>query len=96
MSFMDYQETRPWARSIARKVAAHEILPWFAAAPTAVFENDRSLTDAEIDAILQWVEAGAPAGDRADAPAAKQWAKDANDCWSLGAPTSWSRCRSHP
>ena len=86
MSFMDYLETRPWARAIARKVEAREMPPWFASAPRGVFENERGLTDEEIDIILKWAEAGAPAGDRADAPPARQWAEDANDGWSLGTP----------
>ena len=86
MPFMDYSETRPWARSIARKVEAREMPPWFASAPKGVFENERSLTDDEIDTIVRWVEAGAPAGDAADAPPAPQWAEDASDGWSFGTP----------
>ena len=79
MSFTDYAETRPWARAIARKVEAHEMPPWFASAPKGVFSNERGLTDAEIDTIVNWVDAGAPAGDVADAPPAKQWMEEAND-----------------
>jgi mono/diheme cytochrome c family protein len=86
MSFSDYQETRPWARSIARKVASREMPPWFATAPTGVFSNERHLTDAEIDTIVNWVDAGAPAGDMADAPPARQWAEQANDGWTYGTP----------
>ena len=86
MSFMDYGETRPWARSIARKVESREMPPWFASAPKGVFENERGLTEAEIDTIVRWVDAGAPAGDAADAPPAAQWAEDASGGWSLGAP----------
>ena len=86
MSFMDYQETRPWARSIARKVESREMPPWFASAPKGVFENERGLTEAEIDTIVRWVDAGAPAGDAADAPPAVRWAEDASGGWSLGAP----------
>ena len=87
MSFMDYAETRPWARAIARKVEAREMPPWFASAPTRVFSNERGLTDAEIDTILTWVEAGAPpSGDRADAPPARHFVEEATDGWSLGTP----------
>ena len=86
MSFMDYEETRPWARSIARKVESREMPPWFASAPHGVFSNERGLTDTEIATILSWVDAGAPAGDRADAPPAPQWVEAANDGWSLGIP----------
>ena len=86
MSFMDYAETRPWARSIARKVEAREMPPWFASAPKGVFENERGLTDDEIDTIVRWVEAGAPAGDAANAPPSRQWTEDANDGWTFGTP----------
>ena len=86
MSFMTYEETRPWARAIARKVESREMPPWFASEPKGVFENERGLTDAEIDTILTWVEAGAPAGDRAAAPPAPVWPEDLHDGWSHGTP----------
>ena len=86
MAFTSYQETRPWARSIARKVESREMPPWFASAPKGVFSNERGLTDSEIDTILQWVEAGAPAGNHVDMPAPKQFANEANDGWQLGTP----------
>ena len=86
MAFMTYDETRPWARAIARKVESREMPPWFATAPEGVFENERSLTGAEIDTILRWVDAGAPAGDRADAPSPPSWAEELHDGWSHGTP----------
>ena len=86
MSFMSYEETRPWARSIAHKVEAREMPPWYASAPKGVFSNERGLTDAEIDTLLTWVEAGAPAGDRADAPAPRQFVENTSGGWSLGEP----------
>ena len=86
MSFMTYEETRPWARAIARKVEAREMPPWFASAPKGVFANERGLTDDEIQTVLAWVEAGAPSGDRADAPPARVFAEEANGGWSHGMP----------
>ena len=86
MSFMSYQETRPWARAIAHKVEAREMPPWYASGPKGVFSNERLLTDAEIETLLTWVEAGAPAGDRADAPAPRQFVESASGGWSLGTP----------
>ena len=86
MAFMTYEETRPWARAIARKVESREMPPWFASAPTGVFENERGLTDAEIDTIVSWVDAGAPAGDRAAAPPAPVWTEELHDGWSHGTP----------
>ena len=86
MSFMTFEETRPWARSIARKVESREMPPWFASAPKGVFENERGLADHEIDTILSWVDAGAPGGNHADAPQARIFAEAANDGWSHGTP----------
>ena len=60
--------------------------PWFASAPSGIFENERGLTDAEIRTISAWVDAGAPAGDRAAAPPPKVFAEAANDGWSHGTP----------
>ena len=86
MSFMSFEETRPWARAIARKVEAREMPPWFASGPTGVFSNERGLTDGEIGTILSWVDAGAPVGDKADAPPPRQFVEDASGGWSLGTP----------
>ena len=86
MSFMSYQEVRPWARAIAHKVEAREMPPWFASEPRGVFENERLLTNDEIATIKTWVEAGAPAGDKADAPAPRAFAEQTNDGWSHGVP----------
>ncbi len=37
------------------------------------FENDRSLSDKEIETIVKWVDAGSPKGDPKDMPPAKVW-----------------------
>ena len=37
------------------------------------FKNDRSLSDEQIDTIVQWVAAGAPKGDTKDMPPAMAW-----------------------
>ena len=37
------------------------------------FRNDRSLTDAEIDTIVRWVDGGAPRGNPEDMPAPVEW-----------------------
>lgn len=86
MPLMTYQETRPWARSIARKVETREMPPWFASAPRGVFSNERHLSDAEIDTIVAWVDAGAPAGDMAAGPERRVFPEELNDGWTLGKP----------
>jgi hypothetical protein len=45
------------------------------------FQNDMSLTDAQISTIVRWADAGAPLGDPKDMPPAKQWPKE--DGWQL-------------
>ena len=86
MPLMSYEDTRPWARSIAMKVRSREMPPWFADEPKGVFKNERGLTDFEISTIVRWVEAGAPAGDRADAPPARAFADTTSEGWRLGTP----------
>ena len=86
MPLMTYEDTRPWARAIARKVEAREMPPWFASAPTGVFSNERRLSDAEIETIVAWVDAGAPAGDKAAAPERRVFPEEINDGWTLGKP----------
>ncbi len=86
MAFMDYQETRPWARAIKSKVESREMPPWFATEPTGIWENERRLTGDQIATISAWVDAGAPAGDSADAPPPKVFAEATHDGWSHGTP----------
>jgi hypothetical protein len=85
MSFMDYAETRPWAKAIAKAVAAKAMPPWDATADTrGQFINERYLVEDDIETIVKWVEMGAPRGNPADAPPAKEWAN--NDGWVIGKP----------
>src|SRR3954454_23362635 len=62
MSFLSYQETRPWAKAIKEAVALKKMPPWFADTSVGHFRNDRSLSQAEIDTLTAWVDAGAPEG----------------------------------
>ncbi len=83
MSLTNYQEARPWARSIARKVADRTMPPWHAVGGSGTFSNDRSLSDTEIDTIVSWAKAGAPAGDLASAPEPPKFPEGE---WKLGEP----------
>ena len=75
MSLVSYEETRPWARSIKARVQSREMPPWHLDKTVGIqhFINDRSLTDAQIDTIVRWVDAGAPLGDPADLPPPVDW-----------------------
>lgn len=73
MSFLTYQETRPWAKAMKVAVQARKMPPWFADPQVGHFINDHSLKQGEIDAIANWANGGAPEGDAKDKPAAIQW-----------------------
>jgi hypothetical protein len=72
MSLMTYDDARKHARRIKSKVAARVMPPWHLDKTVGIqeFKNDRSLTDAEIDTIVRWVDLGAPRGDPKDLPPA--------------------------
>lgn len=82
MSLLSYEETRPWVKSIRASVVKREMPPWDADPAHGHWANDISLTDAQIDAITKWIDAGAPEGDRAKTPAAPQFAAS----WENGEP----------
>src|SRR3954467_6747888 len=64
MAFTSYQKVRPWAGAIREAVLSHKMPPWHAAPGSShAFRNDRSLRKDEVDAIVAWVEAGAPEGE---------------------------------
>ena len=85
MPLVTYDEVRPWARAIAKKVQSREMPPWFASEEFhGVFANERTLTDEQIAMVVDWVKAGAPKGDVADAPPAKVW--DDYEGWTIGKP----------
>ncbi len=75
MSLLTYQEVRPWARAIRQRVLAREMPPWHIARNVGIkqFKNDRSLSDEQIDTIVQWVDEGAPLGDSNDLPGPIAW-----------------------
>src|SRR5436190_11553432 len=58
MSLINYEDARPWARSIKARVAAREMPPWHIDKTVGIqaFSNDRSLNDEEIATIVQWVD----------------------------------------
>jgi mono/diheme cytochrome c family protein len=85
MSLVSYEETRPWAKAIAKQVDARSMPPWHASREFhGVFENERTLADEQIVALVAWAKADAPAGDVADAPPALSWPDTGG--WSIGTP----------
>jgi len=83
MSLMTFAETRPWARAIKARVVARQMPPWHIDRTVGIqhFENDRSLTDQQIDTIARWVDAGAPEGDPRDMPPPRKFPNE--DVWGF-------------
>lgn len=83
MSLLTYEQARLYAPLIKQKVAARIMPPWHIDRTVGIqgFKNDISLSDAEINTIVRWVDDGAPLGDPADMPPPIEW-PDA-DAWRL-------------
>ena len=85
MSLKTFAEVRPWVRSIRSRVAERQMPPWQIARSVGIqkFKNDRSLTDAERETVLKWIDSGAPQGDPKDMPPAVSWPEDQG--WNFAA-----------
>ena len=82
MSLMTYRDARPWAKAIRTAVLTKKMPPWYADPHYGVFENNPTLSEAEIDKISEWVEQGAEEGDPKDLPPAPVFV----DGWRIGKP----------
>jgi mono/diheme cytochrome c family protein len=70
MPLTKYEEVRPWARAIRQKVVAGEMPPYRYDREVGIqtLKGDLRLSEAEIQTIAQWADAGAPLGNPADMP----------------------------
>ena len=86
MSLVTYADVRPWARAIKLRTSLRDMPPWFIEKNVGIqkFKDDPSLSDDDIAKIAQWVDSGAPHGDPADMPPARQFAE--GDEWAIGQP----------
>lgn len=82
MTFLTYETTRPWAKAIKAAVITKKMPPWYADPHYGKFSNDRSLGQSEINTLVAWVDAGAPAGNAKEAPKAVSWVEG----WRIGKP----------
>jgi hypothetical protein len=73
-----YGQVRPWAKGIKDAIVNHTMPPWFADPCCGKFANDRTLSQKEIDTIVQWVDSGAAPGTAFDAPTLRSWPKQGN------------------
>jgi hypothetical protein len=90
MSLVTYAEARPWAKAIRERVITRQMPPWHIDPTVGVqqFKNDMSLSQAQIDTIVRWVDQGSVQGDLKDTPPLRQWSN--SDEWKatkeLGPP----------
>jgi len=90
MALTTYEEVRPWARAIKQRTGigphAGVMPPWYVEKNIGIqkFQNDPSLSAAEIARIAAWADAGAPRGNPADMPPPRTWDDAAK--WAIGTP----------
>jgi hypothetical protein len=82
MPLLTFEDVRPWARAIARKVAADAMPPWHADPKYGTWRNDRRLTSEEKATIALWVAADGPQGDPRDLPPRPPYVPG----WNIGMP----------
>ena len=88
MPLLTYEGTRPWAKAIKAAVASRKMPPWFADPAFGHFMEDRRMRTPDLNRIVAWVDAGGPAGDMKDQPAAVAWPRD-----GTSGRTKFFRCR---
>jgi mono/diheme cytochrome c family protein len=86
MSLLTYEEVVPRAQRIKARVAAREMPPWHVAPDVGIqhFKNDPSLTERQVEAIVSWVDGGAPRGALEDL--APSVGDDGSQGWRIGRP----------
>jgi hypothetical protein len=81
-SLVTYAEARPYAALIKIMTQSKKMPPWKPSDGCGDFRDERRLSDAEIETLAQWVDGGAPEGDRSQLPAPL----DFGGGWALGEP----------
>lgn len=81
-AFETYAQTQPFAAAIKLTTGNKTMPPWFADPHVGRFANDPSLTAEQIATLAAWADAGAPAGNVADASPARRWAES----WTIPQP----------
>jgi thiol-disulfide isomerase/thioredoxin len=79
---MTYRDAEAWAGAIREAVNERRMPPWHADPAHGQFANDRRLSDADVRALLAWIDAGCPEGDATDLPPPRRYTPG----WSVGQP----------
>ena len=92
MSLIAYEDARPWASRIKRALETGYMPPWGAHAQhEGTFKDERYIPDADKQTLIAWVDAGALAGNPADARAweARVAAEGALQSGTTLPPSGW-------
>ena len=81
-SLATWDDARPWAKAIKEEVLEKRMPPWHAVKGYGDFSNAPTLTQRDIDLLVNWVEGGAPKGEDKDLPSEPMFSND----WQLGKP----------
>jgi hypothetical protein len=87
MSLVTYDEVRPWAQVIKLKTAIRDRMgampPWYVEKDIGIqhYKQDPSLSDEQLAKIQAWADNGAPQGNPADMPPAREWGD--GDVWRI-------------
>ena len=81
-SLISYDDVRNRGQLIAAVTGARIMPPWQATHGYGDFQDERRLTDAQIQSIATWVKGGMPEGDKSKMPALPTFTSG----WRLGTP----------
>jgi peroxiredoxin/mono/diheme cytochrome c family protein len=81
-SLLTYDDAVNWSAMLKEVVLERRMPPWHADPRYGHFANDRKLTQAEINTLVDWVNQGTPEGNPEDAPPAKEF----EEGWRIGKP----------
>ena len=81
-SLTNYREASAHARDIKRLTQAHVMPPWKAVKGFGELVNERLLSDADVEMLARWADAGAPMGNPKDLPPPARY----NEDWVHGPP----------
>ncbi|MBX7164926.1 MAG: redoxin domain-containing protein [Pirellulales bacterium] len=81
-SLASYADLEAWTPTIGEVLRDGRMPPWFADPQYGVWANDCSLSAADKQLVLEWIDNGAPEGDPADLPPAPKFTTG----WRIGHP----------
>ncbi len=81
-SLLSYKDAVHWSATIREVITQKRMPPWHADPRYGHFENERRLSQQEMDTMLAWLDNGTPKGDDKDLPPAKEYAEG----WTVGKP----------